>query len=342
MDYSFIELRTLAAVCEDRYGRSTLAEVIRQGVDPHCYTAAMLLGMDLGEFMALGKADSARYKQLRQQAKPLNFGIPGGLGPASLVHYAHSTYGVDLSLEEARQFRDRLVKDVYPELDLYLSEDGMSILARNLHAASEECWRRFDWKGDRSPAVPGGVRNVVRGKTHKADGTPYSQGYVKKVWDGLERLNHNRELADLLAARAGGEELSSRLFRSGITTLTGRVRGRVGYCQARNTPFQGLAADGAKLALWNLVREGYRVAGFVHDEVLVELPDRGGYVDLAEARSVEEIMCRSMAEVTGSIPVACEYSLSSRWSKDAKPVIEGNRLYPWDRNALSDCAAARV
>ena len=46
VDYSFIELRTLAAVCEARYGSSRLAEVIRAGVDPHAYTAAMFEGME--------------------------------------------------------------------------------------------------------------------------------------------------------------------------------------------------------------------------------------------------------------------------------------------------------
>ena len=33
--------------------------------------------------------------------------------------------------------------------------------------------------------------------------------------------------------------------RASVATLTGRIRGRVRYSQARNTPFQGLAADGA-------------------------------------------------------------------------------------------------
>ena len=100
-DYSFIELRTLAAECEARYGNSKLADVIRAGVDPHCYTAAMLLGVSPEEFMALEHADPERFERQRQQAKPLNFGIPGGLGVASLVHYARSTYGVDLSEAQA-------------------------------------------------------------------------------------------------------------------------------------------------------------------------------------------------------------------------------------------------
>lgn len=329
-DYSFIELRTLAAECESRYGRSVLADVIRAGVDPHSHTAALLLGMGREEFMALAEGDPKRYKQLRQNAKALNFGIPGGLGPASLVQYARATYGVEMTLEEARDFRSRLIDDVYPELGQYLSEDGMAILARQLGVPVAHCWKRFDWKGDRSPGIVGGIRNVVRGKTHRMDGEPYSAQFLNGVWDGLNALNRNPELAQLLRNRAAGEELAKRLFWSGVTTLTGRVRGRVSFSQARNTPFQGLAADGAKLALWNLLRAGYRVSGFVHDEVLVELPDEGGSVAEAEARRVEAIMCRSMEEVTGSVPVACEFALARRWSKEAKAIIRDGRLYPWE------------
>src|SRR5262249_24744935 len=52
IDYSFIELRTLAAVCLQRYGGSVLADVIRQGIDPHAYTAAMIRGLPPDEFMS--------------------------------------------------------------------------------------------------------------------------------------------------------------------------------------------------------------------------------------------------------------------------------------------------
>ena len=37
-----------------------------------------------------------------------------------------------------------------------------------------------------------------------------------------------------------------------VFTLTGRKRGNTSYCAEKNTPFQGLAADGAKIALYNL------------------------------------------------------------------------------------------
>lgn len=58
-----------------------------------------------------------------------------------------------------------------------------------------------------------------------------------------------------------------------LFVISSYAAGSVNYTQARNTPFSGLAADGAKLALWNLTHIGYRVAAFVHDEFLIELPN---------------------------------------------------------------------
>jgi hypothetical protein len=331
LDYRFIELRTLAAVCEARFGHSRLAEIIRAGIDPHVYTAAMLAGMGFDDFKALASSgdpgDRELHDDLRQKAKPVNFGIPGGLGAPALVAYALANYGVEMTLDEARQFRDRLINEVYPELALYLADDGMETLARNLGSSVEDCWSRLDWQGDRSGAVVGGTRNVVAGKLVKADGRPYHKRYLDGTWSGLIALNRNPELAPLLARRQGGGELRDRLFRAGVTTLTGRVRGRVGFTQARNTPFQGLAADGAKLALYDLIRAGYRVVAFVHDEVVIELPGDADHA--AEARRVEKIMNRAMEVVTGDVPVAVEYALSRMWSKRARAVFDAEgRLIP--------------
>jgi DNA polymerase I-like protein with 3'-5' exonuclease and polymerase domains len=65
VDYKYIELVTLAAACQCRFGFSKLAEVIRAGTDPHCYTAAMLLGMTYEEFMWLKSKDLDKFKQWR-------------------------------------------------------------------------------------------------------------------------------------------------------------------------------------------------------------------------------------------------------------------------------------
>jgi hypothetical protein len=55
---------------------------------------------------------------------------------------------------------------------------------------------------------------------------------------------------------------------------------------------QGLAADGAKLAMYRLGREGYRVVNFIHDEFLIELPDDADH--FAQACRIERILVEEM------------------------------------------------
>jgi DNA polymerase I-like protein with 3'-5' exonuclease and polymerase domains len=329
VDYSFIELRTLAAICEARYGKSVLADVIRAGRDPHAYTAAILLGMTPDEFLALQASDAKKYKTWRQMAKPLNFGLPGGLGARSLVTYARRSYAVEMTVEQVAEFRKKMIEQVYPEWAIYLGSDLMAVLAFNLETTVEECWA-LDWKGDRAASVPWCIRRIVRGETRKRDGKTYSRNFVNRTWGALNRLNRSPMLAPLLAAREGSEALEKLLFRAGVATLTGRIRGRVSFNQARNTPFQGLAADGAKLALWRLVREGFRVVGFIHDEVLIELRGEGGFVSKDRVDRVVEIMCKEMEKVLGgTLPVGCEPTLSTCWSKEAELIERDGKVFPW-------------
>ena len=319
-DYSAIELRTLASVCEKQYGASKLADVLRAGIDPHAYTAAMFAGVSLEEFEQLQKINR---KQLRQRAKALNFGIPGGLGVKALVEYANQTYGVELSIEDAQHFRDSLTQDVYPELSHYLHEDSRDILARNL-CINPDVLREYLCE-----SLTGASRRIVRGETGRRGGQPYSRGFMNRIWITLQTLNRNPNLDRALVNRQAGEELHRKLFWSRVETPTGRIRGRVSFSQARNTPFQGLAADGAKLALWRLLQSGYRMTAFVHDEVVIELPEAGNYAD--EARRIEHILCESMTDVLQSdIPITVEFAVAERWYKQAEAVWEDGRLVPWE------------
>jgi DNA polymerase I-like protein with 3'-5' exonuclease and polymerase domains len=74
-----------------------------------------------------------------------------------------------------------------------------------------------------------------------------------------------------------------------------------------------LAADGAKLALWKLLYHGLDVVAFVHDEILVQLPEPTAQAD---AKVVERLMVEAMEEVMGhGIPAACEYGVADCWKK---------------------------
>ena len=309
-DYSAIELVTLASVLERRYGKSVLADVLRSGRKPHDFTASLMMNMPYEEFLALKEKDKDLHTKRRQAAKAINFGVPGGLGAKKLIRYAKTEYKVDLTLEEASRFRDKLIHEVYPELADYLTDTPEVNLARNLGVTVEElvsvfkpAWDGFWWC----------VGKVIAGRAIKADGTPYSSGFRQQTWNNLAVLNHNPLLADRLFAQMPGDDLRNRLFGSTVTTLTGRVRARVDFGESRNTPFQGLAADGAKTALWELWKAGYKIVAFVHDEIVIEVPE-----DKAEETLpiVVNTMQSAMASVLGTdLPVGVEACISDCWTK---------------------------
>jgi DNA polymerase I-like protein with 3'-5' exonuclease and polymerase domains len=334
-DYSFIELRTLAAHTLYRYHWSDMANVIKAGTDPHAYTGAMMAGVPLDEFLGWkgnetevgGQMLKDQFDKARQAAKAINFGVPGGLGAQRLMDYARNTYKVNLTLEQAKERRELLTKKVYKELDLYLDEDAVAIVANNLRVPVDTA------RAELGDTHLSSVSKILTGDPRRLDGKPYEPTFVSRVWSSLAGLNRNPELTEALKQRRPSPELAARVCQAGVATLTGRIRGRVRYSQARNTPFQGLAADGAALALFALIDEGFRVVGFIHDEILVELPDEGGHVSEAKVRRVEEIMCRAMESVlVGNIPVACEAALSRRWHKKAKLIVRDGKVYPWEEN----------
>ena len=322
VDYSFVELVTLARTCQSRYGVSRLGDVIRNGIDPHCYTAARLYGISLEEFMRWKTSINEQFKLARQRAKPVNFGVPGGMGATTLVDYARNVFGVNMTLEDAKNFHRKLTVFVYPELDRYLADNSMAYLADRLGASEQHCREAFLYLGKPPSAAANIIRNVVSGQ-------PYCSENADRVWDVLVQISSNPDLTEAMRDRTGSPQLAAQLFETTAVTLTGRVRGNTTYTQQRNTPFQGLASDGAKRALGRLVLYGYRAVGFIHDEILVELPDQGGYVDKHIVDNVVDIIRESMQELTGDIPVSCEYALSDRWSKNTELIVEGNKVWAW-------------
>ena len=319
IDYNSLELRTLAAVCESQIGNSKLREILIQEIDPHSYTAAMFAGKSLGEFGELPDK-----KQLRQRAKVFNFGIPAGFGAASLVHHAKFNYGVEISLDEARLFIHKLTREVYPELEVYLREDVKSRLAAKLNVDVIQVHTMWP-----EPYQIGSLGKILKGNPTKADGTPYEPYAIEKNWQALLALNKNPELEPHIRARnTSADSPLQKLLTSSVPTLTGRVRGEVRFTAAKNTPFQGLAADGCKLAIWDLTKAGYRVVAFIHDEFIIELKADQD-LDLAAA-NINRICCEAMQPLVPGIPVKCEFALTERWYKGAEAVYdESGRLKVW-------------
>jgi DNA polymerase-1 len=89
-DYSQIELRIAAKVANE----TAMIKAFRRGDDLHELTARLVTGK------------KKVSKQDRQLAKPINFGLIYGLGAEALRKKARTDYGVNLSLEDARRYRD--------------------------------------------------------------------------------------------------------------------------------------------------------------------------------------------------------------------------------------------
>lgn len=97
-----------------------------------------------------------------------------------------------------------------------------------------------------------------------------------------------------------------------VFTRTGRRRANTSYCAEKNTPFQGLAADGGKLALYELDKAGFKIVGWVHDEVLTEVSEK----NVEEMKILQEdIMIKAMRMVVPDVNIGVESMISKVYTK---------------------------
>lgn len=323
-DYSTLELCTLSQITYSRYGKSAMRDLINSGVDLHRRLASIVLS----------KPESEVTKEDRQKAKALNFGLPGGMGLKGLQAYAQASYGVDIALDEAERWR-AVWLSLFPELQEYLQqEDDLARLGETLD---------MDSHPDASTmllasAAAGMVTRVAGGASGSSMGRVFSKDEIDWAWKQIAegRAGSVKALAESIRLRRGSPELRKAVM-PGMPAIipTGRVRADCSYTERHNWPFQALAADGAKLALYGLMRAGYRVAAFIHDEVLVEVPEREDYRKVAE--DISRIMIDSMRLVCPDVEIRTEYTAMKRWCKDAKAVYdEHKRLIPFEDAALRE------
>lgn len=119
--------------------------------------------------------------------------------------------------------------------------------------------------------------------------------------------------------------------------LSDRFRGDVWYTEACNSFFQGLAADGAKAAFYKLIETCYnepnnvlfgsRPVLFVHDEAIMEVPEKTAHECACE---MTRIMVEEFNRWTPDVPVKAEPCLMRRWQKEAQTVYVDGRLVPWE------------
>ena len=262
VDYSQLELCTLAASIRTMFPgvACTLGDAIDAGKDVHCITGGLIAGMSYEAMLEGKKAKDPTVIHLRQSAKAVNFGKPGGLGLGAFIGYAKNNYGVELHRGSAYK----------------------------IISAWERAW----------PEIP----NV----------------YLKHSANQVE---------------------TSPTETFTAYTITGRPKANCIFTEGSNYPFQGLAADGAKAALWAIWKEmtlgwywqtnfgaaeGYgfdygdsplaksHIVNFVHDEIVAEHPE-GDAGKRALVRQ-ESLMVSEMTRICqNKIKISVEGNLSDAW-----------------------------
>ena len=108
-DYSQIELRLAAKL----WNEPVMLEVFRKGGDIHATTARSITGKE------------EITKEERKLAKAVNFGLIFGQGAEGLRNYARNNYGVEMTLLEAKRYRERFFES-YPAIRAWHRREGSS------------------------------------------------------------------------------------------------------------------------------------------------------------------------------------------------------------------------
>lgn len=131
--------------------------------------------------------------------------------------------------------------------------------------------------------------------------------------------------------------------RKGTAThfISKRVRGGIPYTVFANTMFQGLTADAAKAAGFEIARECYavptsplygcRIVSFIHDEFILEVHEHPELAHLAAYR-LRDIMVEVAQRYHPDVRITASPALMRRMSKRAKTYHHPRTglLTPWE------------
>lgn len=306
VDYSGMELVTLAQTVFNLLGHSSLRDQINQGIEPHAFLGAQIAhaqhqgfrdacnraGLNTREkvyyaFLSMKASTDAEerkfFKTYRTLAKPVGLGYPGGLGPKTFVALCKAQYGEELAklgvpspdMEQAVFLRD-LWLDVYPEM------------------------RRFFEivKGRRDSAND----QIVLDKKTKQPKKNSKYWYISPL--GMRRNGCSfTEAANGVALQTPGAELAKM--------------GMIAVCRAAMDSSQGSILFGFYWAL-----------AFIHDEVLGEILDCPQMHEVA--MEVGRLMVEGGQRVVPDVKLTANCAVMRRWRKDADPVFVNGRLAVWE------------
>ncbi len=156
-DLSQVELRVLAEISGDERMR----ELFRLGGDFHANTAADMFQIDMDK---LAEENPALWGTTRKKAKGVNFGIPYGLGAASLAQDLTVNGGVKTEVSEAADMLTAYGKS-YPKVDKLLTDRDKYVRQVAKDTASVDwdlSFRCFELHSAAAPAVKAMKRRMRR------------------------------------------------------------------------------------------------------------------------------------------------------------------------------------
>jgi hypothetical protein len=283
LDYSTLELCCLSQCCIDLFGKSRMGELINEGRDLHRYIAALIYG----------KPEEEITKEERFLAKMVNFGFGGGMGAKTFKQHAWTLARLELTEAHCRKLKGVWL-EAYPEMHQWLLKVPHRNLTQDLGVPGLSDWN---------------MQTILRGWSYKTDLT---SDQIGKVFEYLlrdprkfrltpEYPRSARLINDIMQGKGSPALLDWVEWRTSLTR-TGRQRCPVSYTEYLNTQFQGLAADGAKLAAAMLWAHQYNICAFVHDAFLIEI----GPAPVERVERARQIMIDQMQRVVPDIKISVE------------------------------------
>lgn len=285
IDYSGLELCSTAHQLYMTLGYSYMREALNEGdkpTDMHSKLAAKIKGISYEEFMKHKK----EFKDIRQKAKPINLGFPGGIGYDTMRH---------LMWRDGIKTRFQILEKTKRKRDLYYYLTNLCLPDLRIKRLNKSEYALVQ-------------DELVILKKYIFDLYPELEEFLKethnKFLTGKEKFKKNEfgewEKEPMYMYNIYG-------FKRDWCTYTALCNGYL-----MQTP----SAVGAQKAVNKIIRTFYNETdiipqAFIHDEIVFEI--REGREDLAEKAS--NIMIEEMQTVLNSVRVAVEASISDYWQK---------------------------
>lgn len=223
-------------------------------------------------------------------------------------------------------------------LDGVSYEEGKKIRKDEGHPRHKEVVHARNVSKAANFGLPGGLGVAKLVMFCRASGIEISEDQakdLKRAWlsQWPEMRDYFNYISNSLVFDDDGDEIANVL-----QLTSNRLRGATRYTAACNSYFQGLAADLAKQACYDIAKACYvkgnndilygsRSVVFVHDEIIMEHPE-----ETAHERAAEQVrlMLEAGKPYCPDVPLKAEPALMRYWTKDAVAAYQDGRLVPWE------------